>query len=367
MALQQQAVTCLSTGGASSADDTSAKVEVLSPLLRLLPEIRDMIFETVLTTTLSAPRKPTDKIHRKLLSTFRNEDMLEQTTYYPLKPIPDPARNLLLTCHQIRREILALISRFGKKKSQDARYELSITILAEQTLYPTWLLVPISPLESARLVWTDIHITGPFKGQVQRNRSGWQGSDGWIPPLVWGLFNILNRFLLHGPAFASVDIVSERTKMMINEYEDLHPANTGMVPVNDRGHSRSRSLPIRELKLLVLNVVTPTEAEMEGKSFWPINRLRRSKDTIEAVTRPEEVLLELEGQISHIVRRTIHAAEYSQLLYERLKAIRLCLDGKERFSWNLSERKRQTPEEKVSEARDRQSRKEKDAEDRAQT
>ena len=118
-----------------------------------------------------------------------------------------------------------------------------------------------------------------------------------------------------------------------------------MVPTEHKAHLRSQSLPIRELKLLVLNVVTPTKAEVEGKSFYWRNHMHYPRDTIEAVACAEEVLLELAYYVSHLVKRETHAARYSQLLYERLKTIRLCLDGKEYFSWNVSERTRKFHED----------------------
>lgn len=330
MSSQQPAAACLSTADVPSVDEEGP---TKSALLGLIPEMRDLIFETVLISPLSPPRFPTDKTHRKLLSIFvdiSSDRQLEQTTFYPIQPIPNPAKGLFNTCRQTRNEIRDLIIHARSGYIGNSKHELSITILSERTLYPTWLLVPVRPLSVANLVWTDIHIAGSFTRHGSRYHSGWCASDNRVPSIIWGLFNILNQFLLHGPSFTG----HRRYKVndeKLPDWEDRHPAYYEKYPC--KGMLRSR--PILELKLLVLNVVTPTEAEMEGKSFFPENCADNPKDPIEGVIRPESVVQHLKEHITRVVGREKYAVRWSYLLYERLKRIILCLDGKECYSWDL--------------------------------
>jgi len=196
--------------------------------------------------------------------------------------------------------------------------------MEERSLYPTWLLVPLVPTELASLVWVDIRNAGFC--ELRMARSGWHHQNGWIPALIWGLFTMLNRFLLYGPSFSAPPVSNETT------LKEISP------------HLKPQCYPIRELKLLVLNVVSPTEAEMQGKSFIPIDA-RHFKKKVEGVTHPETVVKTLENYMIGVIKRVGHAPEHSQLIYERMKLIRLCLDGKERCSWDVEEKTKLTPQD----------------------
>jgi hypothetical protein len=195
--------------------------------------------------------------------------------------------------------------------------------MEEQSLYPTWLLVPLVPTELASLVW--VNIRNARFCELRWAHSGWHIQNGWIPALIWGLFTMLNRFLLYGPTFSASPVSSETTS---TEYSP---------------HLKPQCYPIRELKLLVLNVVSPTEAEMQGKSFTPIDT--HFKKEVEGVTHPETVVKTLENYMIGVIKRVGHASDHSQLIYERMKLIRLCLDGKERCSWDVEEKTKLTPQD----------------------
>jgi hypothetical protein len=143
--------------------------------------------------------------------------------------------------------------------------------------------------------------------------------------LIWGLFTMLNRFLLYGLSFSAPPVSNETT------LKEISP------------HLKPQCYPIRELKLLVLNVVSPTGAEMQGKSFVPIDA-RHFKKKVEGVTHPETVVKTLENYVIGVINRVGHAPEHSQLIYERMKLIRLCLDGKEHCSWDVEEKTKPTPQ-----------------------
>jgi hypothetical protein len=325
MALQNSAVASLMMGNLSLEDQNSTKLLSQSPLLTLPPEVRDLIYETVLTTSLPRPQNPTDRGRLQRLNSVKRK-LHGCAAWYPIKPVPNPAGSLLSTCRQIRHEIIGLFSRFEKTRYQNSRYELDIIILAEQTLYPTWLLVPLVPSELTSQVWADIRIAGSLPRSSYY--CSWQGSDYGIPSFVWGLFIILNQFLSFGATFSD---------------EDLGLVNNEPAPLEHSVHLRPRSQPIKQLRLLVLNVVTPTEAEMEGKPFIPADTRLVFRNAVEGVTHPQLPSDFLEDFVSKVVYRGVYSAEYFQLVYERVKVIKLCLDGEERCSWNVAEKTKHNP------------------------
>ena len=103
-------------------------------------------------------------------------------------------------------------------------------------------------------------------------------------------------------------------------------------------HLRRKCSPIRELKLLVLNVITPTEAKMQGKPFLPIiTRRCDSTARVVGLTHPETVMENIEDYMLNVILREEEAANYSKRVYERVKLIKLCLDGKERCLWDVEQ------------------------------
>lgn len=121
-------------------------------------------------------------------------------------------------------------------------------VVDERYLYPTWL--NLSRYEISQLVdqvWVDLRAIReyhPLQG-TRRGTSGWHVSNAWPPSLIWGLFNILNCFFENGPA--------------------LQPEYV----CDDTGEAKQlrKGVQVSRLKELVLNVLTPTEAEMAGKSY----------------------------------------------------------------------------------------------------
>lgn len=284
--------------------------EILS-FLTLVPEIRDQIYEHVLSFPIPPPKSPSTSGPRKHLDNvgFRS---IETSTYYPKQPFPWPGAGLVRTCRQVRTEVCAL-ARVVENRNRAKRrleYELDIMIDGESTLYPTWVNLPLeNPSEQLPVhqIWADLRTTGVFDPSTRRRgRSGWTDNSSWPPSLVWGLFNMLNRFYEYGTSF-QMTYLSNRIG---------HPGET------------LAGMKVPHLKELVLNVVTPTEEEMEGRSY---------ADTRKSigVMRPQKMAAILEDFINYLKDAASHAGEYARRygLHKKLGKIRLCLDGKEVGSW----------------------------------
>lgn len=189
-------------------------------------------------------------------------------------------------------------------------------ISEERRIYPTWKsLGHISQVVDE--VNVDVRIVGEYDPNLRMGgwRSGWQPSDDWPPSLIWGMFNILQRFLKYGPAFDTLE------------------------PAEDAIHLRSvwDNSEVLRLKTLVLNVVTPSEEEMKGKSFVEFEESSLSHRTNGAkrkgVMRPETIVLHLLTYVPHMLQRDGYAAPYAEEIYKKVGRIRLCLDGLEKGAW----------------------------------
>lgn len=286
--------------------------EILT-FLTLVPEIRDQIYEHVLSSSIAPPKSPSASGPRISPDSLGFSGILETTTYYPLQPFPWPGASLVRTCQQVRTEVSALArvieNRNRAKKRVD--YQLDIMINGERTLYPTWVNLPLAcPAEQRPVnqIWADLRTMGVFDPSTRRGgRSGWTDSNAWPPSLVWGLFAMLNRFFAYGLSFQK-NCLSNRIG---------HPGETQV------------GMKVPHLEELVLNVVTPTEEEMEGRSY--VDAFKRKSV---GILRPENIVEILEGFIKFLQYGGNYARRYE--LFEKLGKIRLCLDGKEVGSWQFS-------------------------------
>lgn len=295
--------------------------------LRLVPELRDQIYELVLTSSISPPKSPLASGHRTRLKSLGYE-MLddERTTLFPKRATPRPGSALLRICHQTRSEVKSLARRMKSRspeKAEEIKYLLDIMVVEERFLYPTWLNLSTRNLSTEvpliNEVWVNMRVIGEFDSS--KGKSGWRDANAWPPSLIWGLFNILNRFFKYGPSFRSE-----------SQSDDIDQAGQVL-----------SGIEVLRMEELVLNVVTPTEAEMEGRSYVgrqklthpPGNTLRGREVSFEGVMRPETMAEHLRLDIQLLFNRNSHAGRYAESygVYQKLGRVRLCLDGKEIKTW----------------------------------
>lgn len=300
--------------------------------LRLVPELRDHIYELVLTSSISPPKSPLTSGDRTKLASLGFESLGgEKTTFFQKRPVPRPGSALLRTCHQIRSEVKALAQRMNSRrprKEEAVKYILDIMVVEERYLYPTWLNLSTSNLSTeAQLideVWVNMRIVGEFDSS--KSSSGWRDANAWPPSIIWGLFNILARFFKYGPSF-----------QLESRSDDIGQAGQVL-----------RGKEVLRMEDLVLNVVTPIEAEMEGRSYVdpqkrltiPRRDLLMHRDLgLEGVMRPETMVEELKFYTALLFSRSSDAGKYAKSygVYRKLGRIRLCLDEKEIHAWSVSD------------------------------
>jgi hypothetical protein len=314
-----------------SSDLVNDHKEALT-FLRIVPELRDQIYELVLTSSISPPKSPLTSGDRTKLKSLGYESLHdERTTFFPKRPVPRPGSALLRTCHQTRSEVKALAQRMNSRrpeKEEAVKYILDIMVVEERHLYPTWLNLSTRNLSTkAQLideVWVNMRIVGEFN--PSKGRSGWRDANAWPPSLIWGLFNILARFFKYGPSFQSGSQSDE---------------------IGQAGQVLGGKEVLR-MEELVLNVVTPTEAEMEGRTYAdpqirpriPPGGIPRHRYLgVEGVMRPEIMAEKLKFYTGLLFSRSSHAGRYAESygVYRKLGRIRLCLDEKEIQTWTVSD------------------------------
>jgi hypothetical protein len=273
-------------------------------ILDLPREIRDLIYRAVLDSELSTPSSPAELRHnrKQMPSQYGSSEYFsEHCNQYPLQPVSISISSLLLTNRQIHREILDAIARL--KAQKQLRYKIDCMIEDEKRIYPTWLSVLVVSFH-IDVVEVDFRIFG----QRDDNRSGFAPGNGGPGPLVWSLFALPDRFLERGPNFLS----SCKTRQKI------------------------------EVKLITLNVVTPSEP-VEG--FIPKD-WRTNESRMTGVIHPESVLWCIKEYLGNVLDRTKYTAMYAKTVYGGVRCMKLMLDSKTTMKWNLvnmeAERQRAT-------------------------
>lgn len=296
------------------------------PLLKLIPEIRDQVYEFVLNSSILAPHHPFENASNKLRPVL--DSTLEGCALYPTwRNLPNPSANLLATNRQVHDEVLGQISRLKRSKhfrEQTSRYELDILFGDNESIYPTWLFVPMLASEAPHVLQINIRDTGNWLPSASRP-GGWRGSNDCPPSILWGFFTIVKQFLLHGPALETdeyVDAITEFAK-------------------DDAGNGRMTCQGILKLDTLVINIQTPSETEMKGKYFRSQGTQSLLSQDPPGVTHPETLVRVLCRYLSDKIRGT-NKALYWKMVYDRVDSIKVCYDGDQWGSLNVREMREQS-------------------------
>ncbi|KAI4286895.1 MAG: hypothetical protein L6R35_003854 [Caloplaca aegaea] len=267
----------------------STSMDASFPFLNLTRELRDSVYQSLLLSSRVPPESPEHSGPRKYPSN-EDQDLFEYHNHYPADGLKSTDASLLLTCRQISKEVKEAVIRLSN--SNCSLYKLDLMLLDERELYINWLAYPHSTPRISRLD-VDFRLLGDVKGKKTTLKGGFDGP----PVLIWGLFTLIERFLLRGPDF-------------------LAPRQQG------------RDSWIEELSV---NVLTPPSPPLGGYADGK-NYKRDRKGHIS----PTDMVQFLISYMEILLRRSKHTAPYARLVFERIKRMTFSLDGVERKRWDLA-------------------------------
>lgn len=262
--------------------------------LDLFPEIRDVVYTHFLCTPLPTSSHSTGEPCARRTGPDRFSAMMSsgKARFSPVPPQPC-SLPLLLTARLIHAEVTSTLARMHK--SNTLHYALDCEVVAEHTIFPTWVLLP-AYVRRIPVVYTTFRISGALPPGT--SRSGWGWGCGGPAYMVWSLFEIMSLFLCRGPHFCA-----------------SHETWTGTVDT------------------LILDVLTPT-LEL-GQVF----RIGNNIMTPGAVMHPKIISGNLKSWLTLIFSRDTRSMVYGKPVAARIKRIRLLEDGVEAKVWDLENMK----------------------------
>lgn len=177
-----------------NSDPSTTKAE----LLGIPMEIRQQILALVILVPSTAPALPPTDDNR---TTCQRE---ESNIHYLIHPPVSTSFSLLLACQQINREVNQVLT--GLKVTNKLRYELDCVLFKEESIYPTWTLLP-NFANHVDIIETNFRIGGEHDG----GRSGWRPMAGGPGYMVWSLLALMTRYLGHGPHFVGGSKQTQRS------------------------------------------------------------------------------------------------------------------------------------------------------------
>ncbi|OGM41681.1 hypothetical protein ABOM_009960 [Aspergillus bombycis] len=284
-------------------------------LLDLPLELRELIIELVLKDQRMPPATPS-KANR---ADFRDMGYRawRRVIYYERRQshCPNNASGLIRANHQLSEETLATLDRISS-----APYILDLSVLNDVALYPTWLSVP-------RLTHrvSTLHVNVRLFGHIlSRDAARSQVGDGGHLGFQWSFYALLERFIRYGP----VDEKTSRKEAPMDVDRDV------------------------TVKTLVLDFQSAESElsfppdEVDYRWWWRRQYRQDPRPGTEAgvnfelsdhKTRPEWFAKYLSGHIYALLGMTYHTAEYGKILYERIGAIKVLVNGERNAEIDLAD------------------------------
>ncbi|KAL2833058.1 hypothetical protein BDW59DRAFT_157195 [Aspergillus cavernicola] len=296
--------------------------------LDLPAELRSLIIENVLFDRCQPPTKPS-KTNRTI---FRDipYNAWRCRAYYQEQQHntqgPSNSLSLLLTSRQISSETQAILH------LNPTDYHLDISMLNEVDIFPTWLSVPrLTPCIST--LTASVRLFGHI---ISPQNVASQVGDGGHLGFQWSFYAVLERFLAYGP-------VAQKTP---NNNKSTHPSQN-----NPNPSSMDRGITIKTLILDFSSATDKTDPDLTfpppeiDYTLWRIRHtsrrhpllLRAGVDLMEHKPRPEFVAKYLTQYIAGLLSMNYHTASYGRMLYERIGAIRVLVDGRVYREFDLAE------------------------------
>lgn len=318
----------------------------MASLLRLAPELRDMILQEVLfQTPREPPANPTssqNRTRRRYSEDAKCSDghdiWVEREPFFlaaaasssqtPSSSSPPPPSNhqtppVLLVNRQLYHEAAGILARRGRR----LRYCLDVMYVKECGLWPTWLDLPrlarrVDEIHASFRVFdppTDVDPDWRNRRQLVAN------GDGGPPMLVWNFFALLKDYLRYGPS--AFEALVARPP----------PGTSG-------GFTVGR---------LVLDVLPPPPGTKDDSLGLPRGRLAADRHMLDAFARgrhakywplPSDAFphLMVAEKMAFFIASKIAGLlamydDYGRCLYEHVGAIEIRVAGSERRTFDLDE------------------------------
>jgi len=160
-------------------------------LLSLPREIRNNVYSVLIELPNETPISP-DAAGPRFSTVRERGNLWNPQILYPVDTRPNAAYACLLQCNrQLRSEFLETL---GSRQNIPGQIHRLDCMLKDHTFWPTWILFP-GPPHTMQQVEMDFRLWGIGSG------IGYFGGDGGPGSAVRPLFELLNRFVHHGPRF----------------------------------------------------------------------------------------------------------------------------------------------------------------------
>ncbi|KAK2880191.1 hypothetical protein FQN49_000484 [Arthroderma sp. PD_2] len=306
-------------------------------ILSLPRELRDVIVDIVLMSTVSAPKKP-EVYERRKVHANRVEEKEGVKEEFITTSLP-----LLLVNKQFYAEVKEAIGRFldedqqqhnklesgtGRKR-RELNYKFDIMLVDDTYVWPARVCVPFLARQVDNVdVTIQAFGTAPV---TKRTLSGVNAFKSDLGPteIHWSFFYPLNYLLKHGPRW---DMWTERrSRWHAGKKGDVHPA----------GQSEGIAIDVLTLDFQTSTDNIATEDIFQewvdaGVGFlfeqWKLCRGRPSQqegweNVHKIVARPPWMQRYLVARLVYMLCMDYHTAEYGAILYEKVGKIRIMLNG----------------------------------------
>ena len=283
----------------------------MTSFLSIFPELRELIYIIILTSPDPSPSPSINRNNRigsdpssaggrsQQVEGEEIKGLRECNNLYLSTLAPKIASIALLLCNwQIHSEISATINHL--KLTKNLHYEIDCELGKEQTIYPTWLLIPVY-----LTCIPCIHVTFRPSGTCIIGRSLFYGNGG-PGMMIWSLLALLNRFLKRGPDFLAPPMTSKSFKV----------------------------------EKLILNMTSPgtlnaSETLQLPNTQWPF----RGPAQVQAgeFIHPETIVNIMIWHFREIFNnKRGYEAGFGKFIASRVASISLTYDGEERCTWDLA-------------------------------
>ncbi|MCJ1404195.1 hypothetical protein MMC11_007420 [Xylographa trunciseda] len=262
----------------------------MAGFLNLARELRDLIYLVVLQAEIAPPSSSTESGPRR-----NNIEGFMHT----IQPVLVNSKVLLLVNHQVHDEVQEAIRVL--KKSGELRYKLDCMLVGEAQIYPTWLSIPVFSTRVSK-VEVSFRSIGNCGLRSPESRLASCGYD----TIAQRMYTLLRKFLKEGPDFRA-------------------GAGGGYMMTVDE---------------LILNIVTPSPIPTEG--YRTTHFPDPNEISLNGLLHPEAVVEEIIGNIDFLLCRSNDQiswfiAPYAAILFDRVRFIKILLEGELKKIWNIKE------------------------------